>query len=121
MMKRMALLLVALLAASQFSLAAPVGQAPLAVNAEARGTPSCGEWVAHRKKSDTLSLSNTSWLVGYLSGLAVGTGKDFLPGTDNSAIFSFMDKYCAANPLKDVSSGGLALMAGIMAKKGGHR
>lgn len=120
-MKLMPMLLVALLASSQFAGAAPQVQAPLAVTAEARGTPSCGEWVAHRKKSDTLSLSNTSWLVGYLSGLAVGSGKDFLPGTDNTAIFSFMDKYCGSNPLKDIGNGGLALMAEIMVKKGVHR
>lgn len=112
-MKPMTTLLVAVLASSQFAVAAP-----LAVAAEARGTPSCGEWIAHRKKSDTLSLSNTSWLVGYLSGLAVGAGKDFLPGTDNTSIFSFMDNYCAANPLKDIGSGGLALMAELMVKKG---
>lgn len=102
-----------LLASSHFA-----GAAPLARAAEARGTPSCGEWIAHRKKSDTLALSNTSWLVGYLSGLAIGAGKDFLPGTDNTSIFSWMDNYCRSNPLKDVASGGLALMAEMMVTKG---
>ena len=101
-----------LLASAQFALAAPLAPA-----AEIRGTPSCGEWIVHRKDADTLALSNASWLVGYLSGLAVGAVKDFLPGTDNSAIFAWMDGYCRANPLKDVGSGGALLMTELMAKK----
>lgn len=115
-MKTITLLLAVLLASSHFVIAAPLRPA-----AEARGTPSCGEWVAHRKKSDTLALSNTSWLIGYLSGLAVGAGKDFLPGIDNTAIFSWMDNYCVSNPLKDIGSGGQALMTEIMLKKGSNR
>lgn len=79
-----------------------------------RGAPSCGEWVAHREKSDTLALGNGYWLLGYLSGIAVGTGKEFLSGTDNSAINAWMDKYCQAHPLKDLSSGGSALAAELL-------
>ena len=101
------------LASSHFALAAPLTEAP-----EARGAPSCGEWISHRKKSDTLSLSNTSWLVGYLAGLAVGTGKDFLPGSDNTLLFTWMDHYCLSNPLTDVGNAGLTLMAELMQKKG---
>ena len=115
-MKMATVILLAFLASSHF-----VTAAPLAEGAEARGTPSCGEWVVHRKKSDTLALSNTSWLMGYLSGLAVASGKDFLQGIDNTAIFSWMDNYCLANPLKDTGAGGLALMAEKMAKKGSSR
>ena len=101
-----------LLASGHFATAAP------SERAEARGTPSCGEWIAHRKESDTLALSNTSWLVGYLSGLAVGAGKNFLPGTENTAIFSWMDNYCRSNPLKDLAAGGVALMSELVVKKG---
>lgn len=112
-MKSWITLIVGLLASSHFA-----GAAPLERTAEARGTPSCGEWIAHRKESDTLALSNTSWLVGYLSGLAVGADRNFLPGTDNTAIFSWMDNYCRSNPLKDIGSGGAALMAELLVKKG---
>lgn len=112
-MKLRITLLVGLLASAHFAAAAPQAvQAP-----EARGAPSCGDWIAHRKDSDTLALSNGSWLLGYLSGLAVGAGKNFLPGTDNTAIFSWMDDYCRANPLKEVGSGGASLMAELIAKK----
>ncbi|MEK7753109.1 MAG: hypothetical protein AAB654_14390 [Acidobacteriota bacterium] len=86
--------------------------------AAARQAPSCGEWVVHREKSDTLALSNASWLLGYLSGLAVGGGKDYLSGTDNSSIYKWMDHYCRTNPLRDVGSGGNALAAELARKKG---
>ena len=82
-----------------------------------RGGPSCGEWVAHRDKSDTLALGNAYWLVGYLSGIAVGSGTDLLPGTDISSINGWMDKYCKTNPLKDAASGGNALATELLKNK----
>ena len=84
---------------------------PIEGGVEARQAPSCGEWISHREKSDTLSLGNTSWLLGYLSGLVVGSGKDFLSGTDNASIYKWTDSYCRTNPLKNLSSGGTALAA----------
>jgi hypothetical protein len=92
--------------------------ASLEEGVEARQAPSCGEWVSHREKSDTLALGNTSWLLGYLSGLAAGRGKDFLSGTDNGPIYKWMDNYCRTNPLRDVGSGGIALAAELTRKKG---
>jgi hypothetical protein len=85
---------------------------------QARQAPSCGEWVAHRGKSDTLALGNASWLLGYLSGSAVATGKNFLPGTDNASIYKWMDDYCMTNPLRDLSSGGNALASELARRKG---
>ncbi|MFA7280909.1 MAG: hypothetical protein WC100_12505 [Sterolibacterium sp.] len=75
------------------------------------GSPSCGEWVAHREKSDTLALGNAYWLQGFMAGLSAGSGKDFLAGTDSSAFNGWMDKYCQANPLRDLASGAGALAA----------
>ena len=85
---------------------------------EPRQAPSCGEWIAHREKSDTLALSNASWLLGYLSGLSTSSGKDYLSGTDNASIYKWMDQYCRTNPLRDVSSGGDALAAELERKQG---
>jgi len=102
-----------LLASSMVALAAESQR-----GVEARQPPSCGEWVVHREKSDTLALSNASWLLGYLSGSAVASGKDFLPGVDNASIFKWMDKYCQSNPLRDLRSGGDALAAELSRKKG---
>src|SRR5450759_5651699 len=82
---------------------------PLDGGVEARQAPTCGEWIVHREKSDTLALGNASWLLGYLSGMAIGSGKDYLAGTGNSSIYKWMDNYCRKNPLRDLSSGGNAL------------
>lgn len=88
-----------------------------AAEAAGRGSPSCGEWVAHREKSDTLALGNAYWLQGFLSGLATGSGKDFLAGTENSTVNGWMDKYCQANPLKDLAGGANALAAELLNNK----
>jgi hypothetical protein len=85
--------------------------------AEARQAPSCGEWVVHREKSDTLALGNASWLLGYLSGMAAGSGKDYLSGSDNASLYRWMDNYCRKNPLRDLGSGGNALAAELAEKK----
>ena len=92
--------------------------APADAGAQARQAPSCGEWIVHREKSDTLALGNASWLLGYLSGLAVASGRDYLSGTENSSIYKWIDDYCRRNPLRDLASGGSALAAELSAKKG---
>lgn len=102
-----------LLAASIVAVAAPSEG-----GAEARQVPSCGEWIVHREKSDTLALGNASWLLGYLSGLVTNSDKDFLSATDNASIYKWMDNYCRANPLRDLSNGGNALAAEFARKKG---
>ena len=90
---------------------------PLEGGVEAREAPSCGEWIVHREKSDTLALGNASWLLGYLSGLSISSGKDYLSGTDNASLYKWMDHYCRTNPLRDLSSGGNALVAELTRKK----
>lgn len=102
-----------LLASSTIALPSPADG-----GVQARQAPSCGEWIVHREKSDTLALGNASWLLGYLSGRASGGGKDFLSGTENSAIYKWMDNYCRKNPLRDLSSGGNALAAELGGKQG---
>lgn len=92
--------------------------APSEGGAVARHAPSCGEWIVHREKSDTLALGNASWLLGYLSGLAVGSGKDYLSAADNGSIYKWMDNYCRTNPLRDLSYGGNALAAELARKQG---
>ena len=97
------------------ALATPAAAAD--AGAGARQAPSCGEWIVHREKSDTLALSNASWLLGYLSGMASGSGKDFLSATDNASIYKWMDTYCRKNPLRDVGGGAHALAAELSATK----
>jgi hypothetical protein len=106
------------LVAGCFLLAASTVAAPAQGEAGARQPPSCGEWIVHREKSDMLALGNASWLLGYLSGLAVASGRDSLSATDNASIYKWMDNYCRTNPLRDLSSGGSLLTAELARNKG---
>ncbi len=103
----------ALLASGAVSVSAPVR-----ADAQTSQAPSCGEWVVHREKSDTLALGNASWLLGYLSGMASGSGKDYPGVTDNASIYKWMDAYCRKNPRRDVASGGNALAVELTGKGG---
>jgi hypothetical protein len=110
-----------LLACALLASGAGAAAAPANAGVEARQAPSCGEWIVHREKSDTLALANASWLLGYLSGIATAGKRDFLHGNENSAIYKWMDAYCRANPLRNVSSGGAALAIELAAKTGPAR
>lgn len=80
------------------------------------GVRSCGEWVADSK--DAYALIRESWLIGYVSGLVVGTGKDFLRGTDIESLFSWVTSYCKKNPLDDLADAGNAFGRELVNKKG---
>jgi len=70
-----------------------------------RGGVSCGTWVKERPEKQIGTALNQIWLVGFLSGMANESEKDVLRSTDNNSIFLWMDNYCQANPLKQVSEG----------------
>lgn len=77
-----------------------------------KASPSCGDWVKTRKEGGWPEIANNFWLVGYFSGAASGTGKEFWGGfntgvgaLDHESVFLWMDKYCNNNPLKKVHEG----------------
>lgn len=80
-----------------------------------RGTRSCGQWIEIRddeKKGvkPITSISVQSWLIGFLSGQALESDKDFwgkegANSLDNASVFLWMDNYCRANPLKPLNQG----------------
>ena len=76
------------------------------------GTRSCSDWMKSRSTDKSLKLTrlnNETWLLGYLSGLSSGSGKDALANTNNSSIFTWMDNYCQKNPMNNISDGGVYL------------
>lgn len=81
---------------------------------EVRGIRSCGEWVNDK---EILAFGNQTWLIGYLSGLAVGTKKQLLSGTDNQSIYLWVENYCRANPLRSLSDAGNALYFELVKQK----
>lgn len=84
-----------------------------------RGAPSCGDWVAESQNDDKGQITNNrAWLIGFLSGLVIGSSKDSLIGTDNNSLYLWMDNYCKSHPLEAVSDGGTELFIELMHKKG---
>jgi hypothetical protein len=85
----------------------------LAVNV--RGDISCGIWVEERQKEarggDYIgALVNQAWLIGFFSGQAAGSNKEFwgkqnVNILDVPSVLLWMDNYCRANPLKTVVNG----------------
>lgn len=84
---------------------------------DTRGARSCGVWIKERQPNGGGGISSQTWLVGYLSGLAVGLGKDFMKGTDNDSIYLWVDNYCRANPLEHLLSAGEELATELIRKK----
>ncbi|MGF6837094.1 hypothetical protein QF001_000961 [Paraburkholderia youngii] len=72
------------------------------------GNPSCGMWVK-RKTDQLVDMGNTSWLMGFMTGIAVGTGVDMLANADGESLELWMDNYCQAHPLDNVGTGAAAL------------
>ena len=63
-------------------------------------------------------LITKNWFLGYLSGRADESGKNFLKGTDSESIFLWLDNYCHANPDKNLDNAGLDLARELMQLKG---
>jgi hypothetical protein len=64
---------------------------------------SCLDWVKHRQEARGGEIADQAWLLGYLSGIAVATRKNFLPATDSDSIFRWVDNYCRDHPLNDLN------------------
>lgn len=82
--------------------------------AEIRGYTDCGQWLDVRTNSQkkTLSLARQLWVLGYLSGLAIGKNKEFFlsgNGLSNEQIMFWLDNYCRENPLQHTFQGAIKL------------
>lgn len=89
-----------------------------------KGAPSCGKWIEERDiskaKSDTTwtSLVHKAWLMGFLSGIAIGSDRDLVPeNRDPASLFLWVDNYCRANPLKSVNDAGFNLAVELATKR----
>ena len=92
---------------------------------EIRGSRSCSKWIEEKLATNSTHEMNKipilitrSWFLGYLSGRADESGKNFLKGTDSESIFLWLDNYCHANPNQTLDSGGTALARELMQMKG---
>lgn len=92
---------------------------------EIKGSRSCGKWTEEKRLATSAKEMNRipvlitrSWFLGYLSGRADASGKNFLKGTDSDSIFLWLDNYCLANPAKDLDQAGGDLARELMQMKG---
>ena len=96
-----------------------------AAEVDLMGARSCSNWIEERRMENSAKEMNRipvlitkSWFLGYLSGRAEATRRNFLKGTDSDSIFLWLDNYCRANPNKGLDSGGVDLARELMQMKG---
>jgi hypothetical protein len=77
---------------------------------------SCGSWVEERQKNS--AVYKETYLLGYLSGLAMGLRKDILSGLDASAVYIWTDNYCKANPTNTLIMAAMVFKNEIIKKNG---
>ena len=92
---------------------------------EIKGSRSCGKWMEEKRLANSAREMNRipvlitkSWFLGYLSGRADASGRNFLAGTDSDSIYLWLDNYCRANPDKDLAQGGVDLARELQQLKG---
>ncbi|MCK1600823.1 hypothetical protein IVB02_05155 [Bradyrhizobium sp. 166] len=76
------------------------------------GLVSCGEWQKFKTTNDRASLFQIqAWVDGFLSGQNLfAEGSDFLVSKPNStALYAWIDNYCAANPLDTIAKATVSL------------
>ena len=110
---------IALLAGSVFSFNV------FASAVEMKDLRSCSKWIEEKRIAKSPKEMNRvpvlitrSWFLGYLSGRADASGRDFLKGTDSDSIFLWLDNYCHANPKMDLDTAGTDLARELMQLKG---
>ncbi len=64
----------------------------------------CSDWTKWRTTTGKFAAGEF-WVLGYLSGIAIATGVNFLDGVGTNAIEAWMDNYCKGNPLDTVPDG----------------
>ena len=84
------------------------------------GSPECRDWLNPRDVSGVSleHLRNNAWLVGFLSGVAAGTGKNILAGEDATDLQQKVSQHCRAKPSLAVSEAALYVVIELKRKKG---
>lgn len=91
---------------------------------EIKGSRSCSHWLDDSRYAKSTTEMNRvplliakSWFLGYLSGRADESGRNFLKGTDNDSIFLWLDNYCRANPNQALENAGAELARELIKQK----
>jgi hypothetical protein len=69
-----------------------------------RGTLSCGGWTADRRDPESPGANlDEQWALGFLSGVGFAGPDNPLNNMDAYGVWAWIDNYCQANPIKDIS------------------
>lgn len=73
------------------------------------GSRTCGEWIENKNAGGIADAAQGNWLMGYMSGIAIGTGNDALNNTSPASMELWVANYCTKNPLDRVGKAGTLL------------
>lgn len=71
-----------------------------------RGSGTCQGFLDAERNSVPEAVKQLTWLLGYVSGLAVATEVDVLGNHDPDSMLKFVDNYCERYPAKYLSNAG---------------
>jgi hypothetical protein len=76
------------------------------------GTKSCGSWLQDRQERSFAELNDRAWISGYVTAYNeyVWPKQDVVQGTDTDGLAAWIDNYCTAHPLSDLSHAAEALI-----------
>ncbi len=78
-----------------------------AQNVTVRGSGTCQAYLDAKRNSVQEAVKDLTWLLGYMSGLAVATQVDVLGKGDNADfMLNWVDTYCQLYPAKYLSDAG---------------
>ena len=82
------------------------------------GNDSCGSWTDHRKNRDNQILEG--WVLGFVTGANFFGQHDgrLGEGLGATAMFAWVDQYCAANPLDSVLQASIKLIVELKKRRG---
>jgi hypothetical protein len=72
------------------------------------GAASCGVWISKKAKGGAGFVELHAWVLGFVSANAWVKDKNY--ETDADGMADWVDNYCQANPLKDISDAAEALV-----------
>jgi hypothetical protein len=71
-----------------------------------RGSQTCQAYLDAKRNSVQEAVKDLTWLLGYMSGLAVGTHVNILGNDNADSMLKWLDIYCQAYPAKYLSDAG---------------
>jgi len=74
------------------------------------GAKSCGGWTADRQEHGPAEVGDVAWIDGFVTGINWYNRSQLGRQTDPQGMFGWVDNYCAAHPLDDLSYAAGALV-----------